>query len=104
VGEDDAGLGVVYDVLKQRDRVGQLKGKEGAPCLQGRQARDHVLDAVLHVDAHELVGPNPHAPEISREVFGSPIELLIGQRALRIYDGRRIRCPPRLLLEQLVQE
>ncbi len=86
-----ARLGVGDNFFEQRFRVSQFEGKKGTTCLQGRQARDHVLGAALHVDAHDLVGTNARAPQVSREALRLPVELLVGQYASRVHDGRRPR-------------
>jgi hypothetical protein len=67
VSKDDARPGIGDDLPEQWGWVGELEGKEGPPRLQGGQARDHVLDATLHVDPDKLVGPDPKATKMARE-------------------------------------
>jgi len=102
-GEDDGGLRVFDDGGHEGRRVGELQGQKSAPGLHRRQARDNVLDAAPHVDAHNGILAHARSPKVGREALRAAVELLVGEGALLVGDGDIFGGPARLRFDQLVQ-
>ena len=102
LGEHNRGSGFL-DLVSQPwfGQLGVQWNKRSACLEDAQQSNDHLVRPV-HAEAD--AGAGPHAPlaQLVSEAIGTAVELGIGKTPVAEYQGRAVRCPLRLRLEQLV--
>ena len=70
--------------------------------LEAANDSHHHLPRPLDTDGHPALGPHPQPAKAPRQGVGPDVKLGIGQNPPVHLHGRRLRRPPRLLLEEFV--
>ncbi|CAH0355917.1 hypothetical protein AQB9606_04489 [Aquabacterium sp. CECT 9606] len=74
----------------------------GAPCFHDRQQANHHLDRPLYRDTDQNLGLQALPDQEVGQLVGPPVELAVAQGGLLENQGRRIRCPSGLALNQVM--
>ncbi len=84
-------------------RVGRVDRDVGGSGLQDGEDRHHQLGHALHADPDEDVGTSAELLQAPGEPVRACVQLGVGQPAAAAFDRDRVRCPARLVRDELVQ-
>ncbi len=84
-------------------RIGGVQRHIGGAVLEdGEDAHDHLRRA-FDAETHGAAGPDRQGVKVPGQAVGPVLQLGVGHRAVTEDEGRGLRRPPRLPLEELVE-
>ena len=103
LGDQDPHGAVGDDEAKPILRGGRVEGQVRPSGLEDSQDPDQHLQGPLETEPDQGLPAHPQRLEVVREAVGPLVQLTVGQRGALVHQGRRVRGPLHLLLEEPVR-